>query len=90
VRHTLKLKDGSYQVRVKLIYWSDFDKYRRPRGPKYDWNWEVVVFVIRDGTHYAVNDVLYSKESDEAELRLSQLLSRECKDGKLVMIPDKS
>jgi hypothetical protein len=28
----------------------------------------VVVFVIRDGDHYAVNDVLYSKETEEVGL----------------------
>ena len=90
VRRSVRQKDGSYEVRAKLTYWSEFDKYRRPRGPKYDWKWEVVVFVIREGNHYAVNDVLYSKVSPEdAELRLSQLLGAGCKDGKWVGYPDK-
>lgn len=48
-------------MHVKLTYWPDFDKYRSPRGPRYDWNWEVDVSVIPDGGHFTVNEVLYSQ-----------------------------
>lgn len=90
MRRSVRQKDGSYEVGVKLTYWSDFEKYRRPRGPKYDWNWDVVVFVTREDNHYVVNDVLYSKVyPEDAELRLSQLLGRGCKDGKWVGYPVK-
>jgi hypothetical protein len=85
VRRIVKQADGSYQVNVKLTYWPDFDKYRSPRGPRYDWNWEVIVSVIPDGGHFAVNEVLYSQvHPEDAELRLSQLLSHGFDNGKWV------
>jgi hypothetical protein len=82
---------------VKLKEWDEFRKYSRPRGPEYDWTWEVVVFVIQDGNRYAVNDVFYPEvHCDHSEpryptvedIRLSQLLSIGCKDGKWVGYPD--
>jgi hypothetical protein len=97
VHHAVKQKDGSYQVRVTLKEWDDFNKYPQPRGPEYDWTWEMMVFVIRDGDHYVVNDVFYPEihsDHDEPryptveETRLSQLLAIGCKDGKWVGYPD--
>jgi hypothetical protein len=88
---SVKQKDGSYQVRVKLTYWGEFDKYpSRPSDPAHVWNWEVTAVVVRDGGHFAVNDVLYSKDTDETGLRLSQLLNHGCKDGKWVGYPESS
>ena len=85
VRRTLKQKDGSYQVEVKLTYKETFETYGRPPDPKNAFNWDVIAFVIWDMNKFAVNDVLYAKEhSDEAELRLSQLLRHGCKDGKWI------
>jgi len=92
-----KQKDGSYEVRVKPKEWSEFEKHPRPRGARYDWTWEVVVFVIPDRNHYIVNDVFYPKVYPDnigphypnvEEIRLSQLLSIGCKDGKWVGYPD--
>jgi hypothetical protein len=88
VLRSVKQKNGSYRVRVKLTWWGDFDKYPRPPDPARVWNWEVAVFVIRDDSRFAVNDVLYSKDTDETGLRLSQLLSHGCKDGTWVGYPD--
>jgi len=97
VRRVAMQKDGSYEVRVKLTYWDEFDKYPQPRGPKHDWNWEVVVFVVRDGDHYTVNDVFYPEiHPDHSEphyptvedTRLSKLLDDGCKDGKWIGYPD--
>ena len=97
VRRAVRQKDSSYEVRVKLKEWDEFDKYPRPRGPQYDWTWEMLVFVIRDGDHYAVNDVFYPEvHADHSEpryptveeIRLSQLLSVGCKDGKWIGYKD--
>src|ERR1051325_8091280 len=91
LRRTVRQKDGSYEVHVRLKWWGESDKYHRPRGRQYDWIWEVVVFVVRDGNQYVVNDVYYPEiHSDHSEphypavedVRLSQLLSSGCKDGK--------
>jgi hypothetical protein len=85
VRRTVKQKDGSYQVEAKITYKETFETYGRPPDPKDTFNWDVVAFVIWDGNRFAVNDVSYSKDHpDEVELRLSQLLSDGCKDGKWV------
>ena len=85
VRRTVKQKDGSYQVGMKLTYKETFETYDRPPDPKDTFNWNVIAFVIWDGNRFAVNDVLYARDyPDEAELRLSQLLSHGCKDGKWV------
>jgi hypothetical protein len=85
VRRTMKQKDGSYQVGVKLTYKETFETYGRPPDPKDTFNWDVIAFAIWDGNRFAVNDVLYTKDRpNEAELRLSQLLSHGCKDGKWV------
>jgi hypothetical protein len=98
VRRVTRQKDGSYKVYVKLKEWEEFDKYPRPRGPQYDDTWEVAVFVVQDGNHYVVNDVYYPKVyADDSvphyptveDLRLSELLSIGCKDGKWVGYPDK-
>jgi len=98
VRRSESQKDGSYEVRVKLKRWPEPDKYPRARGPMYDWTWEVVVFVIRDGNHLAVNDIYYPQVyPDNGEpryptvekLRLSQLLGEGCKDGKWVGYSDR-
>jgi hypothetical protein len=57
----------------------------------------VTVFVVRDGNHYAVNDVFYPRVYADPsiphyptveETRLSQLLDNGCKDGKWVGYPD--
>ena len=97
VRHIIRQKDGSYEVYVKLKQWEEFDKYPRPRGAPYDDTWEVTVFVVRDGSHYAVNDVFYPQVyADHSiphypaieETLLSQLLDSGCKDGKWVGFPD--
>ena len=97
VRRIIRQKDGSYEVDVKLKYWEEFDKYPRPRGPRYDDTWEVEVFVVRDGDHYAVNDVYYPQVyADHSvphyptveDIRLSQLLESGCKDGKWVGFPN--
>jgi hypothetical protein len=96
VRRIRRQHDGSYEVYVKLKTWDEFDKYPRPRGSPYDDTWEVTVFVVRDGNHYAVNDVFYPQVyADHSiphypaieETRLSQLLDSGCKDGKWVGYP---
>jgi hypothetical protein len=96
VRRIVRQNDGSYEAYVKLKRWEEFDKYPRPRGPKYDDTWEITVFVVRDGDHYAVNDVFYARVyADHSishypaieETRLSQLLDSGCKAGKWVGYP---
>ncbi len=85
VHRTVKQKDGSYQVEVKLTYKETFETYGRPPNPKDTFSWDVVAFVIWDKNRFAVDDVLYANDyPDEAELRLSLLLSHGCKDGKWV------
>ena len=78
-------------VRVMSLEWA------RNRKPN-DLTWEVVVFVIRDGNRYAVNDVYYPKVyADDSvphyptveDIRLSELLRIGCKDGKWVGYPEK-
>lgn len=97
VHRIVRQKGGSYEVDVKLKWWPEFDKYPRPRGPRYDDTWQVAVFVVRDGGHYAINDIFYPKVyADDSvphyptveETRLSQLLDFGCKDGKWVGFPD--
>jgi hypothetical protein len=97
VHRIIRQNDGSYEVHVKLKQWEEFDKYPRPRGSQYDDTWEVTVFVVRDGNHYAVNDVFYPRVyADHSvphyptveETRLSQLLDSGCQDGKWVGYPD--
>ena len=72
-------------------------EWARNRKPN-DLTWEVVVFVIRDGNRYAVNDVYYPKVyADDSvphyptveDIRLSELLRIGCKDGKWVGYPEK-
>jgi len=85
VRRTVKQKDGSYQVQVKLTYKETFETYGRPPDPKNTFDWDIIAFVIWDGYGFAVNDVSYAKDQPhEAGLRLSQLLSHGCKGGKWV------
>jgi len=96
LNRAVRQKDGSYEVHVNLKWWAELDKFPRPRGPQYDWTWEVVVFVIREGDHDAVDDVFYPKVyPDNAgpryptveDIRLSQLLNVGCKDGRWVGYP---
>lgn len=98
VHRVRRQKDDSYEVYVKLKQWENSDKYPRPRGSPYVDTWEVTVFVVRDGSHYAVDDVFYPQVyADHSiphypaieETRLSQLLDCGCKDGKWVGYPDK-
>lgn len=89
VLRSVRQKDGSYQVRVKLTYWGEFDKYpSRPSDASDVSSWEIVVFVIREGKRFAIDDIQYSKETEETGLRLSQLLSRGCKDRTWIGNPD--
>lgn len=96
VHRIIRLNDGSSEVHVKLKEWAEFDKYSRPRGSPED-TWEITLFVVRDGNHYAVNDVYYPQVyADHSiphypsieETRLSQLLDSGCRDGRWVGYPD--
>jgi hypothetical protein len=90
IRHALRHKDGSYEVEVKLAYKETFETYGRPPDPKDTFDWDVIAFVVWDGHRFAVNDVLWAKfHPSDKEIRLSDLLSMGCQDGKWVDYQDK-
>lgn len=63
-------KDGSYRVRVKLI-WEDASNKLA---------WHIVAIVVRENGRPVVDDMLYLKGNDrDVEWRLSKLMMRGCK-----------
>ncbi len=64
-------KDGSYRADVKLT--------RSEASAKQTWH--VVAVVIFEDGRAVVDDVLYLKQDDRAETRLSGILARDCKGG---------
>jgi hypothetical protein len=77
IEKTESEKDGSVRVYVSL-------KVEKP--PQRPWAWPVAAVVIRDGSHFAVEDVIYiddhiyDREADRRDERLSEFLSAGC-DG---------
>jgi len=78
-------QDGSYRVHVQITYGESFETYGRTPDPANTFKWSVVATVIRDGSRFAVDDVLYlNEESKRIESRLSQFLSVRCEKGRWV------
>lgn len=61
-------KDGSYRAHVKLTYTDASDKL----------NWNVVAVVITENGRLVVDDVIYLKQEDRDETRLSEILKQDC------------
>jgi len=61
--------DGSFRVHVKLTHSEDL----------YKQTWNVVAVVIIENGRPVVDDVLYLKQNDRDEARLSAILTQDCK-----------
>ncbi len=71
IERTQQERDGSYRVYVRLTWGS----------PAKPWIWRVAAKVIRENSHFAVDDVIYLKdENRDVESQLSRYLSAGC-DG---------
>jgi hypothetical protein len=71
IERTQSEKDGSFRVYVRLTW----------GPPERPWIWRVAAIVLRENSHFAVDDVIYLKdESRDIESRLSEYLSAGC-DG---------
>ena len=64
-------KDGSYRAHVKLTHIEE----------SYKQTWYVVVVVILENGRPVVDDVIYLKQVDRDEIRLSEVLKLGCKGG---------
>lgn len=62
-------KGGSYRVHVKLAHSEEL----------YKQTWNVVAVVILENGRPVVDDLLYLKQDDRAETRLSEILTQDCK-----------
>jgi hypothetical protein len=83
VQRTDIQQDGSYRVRVQLTHRESFETYGRAPDPANTFKWSVVVAVIRDGSRFAVDDVLYlDEDSKRIESRMSQFVSLGCEMGR--------
>jgi hypothetical protein len=61
-------KDGSYHALVTLTY----------AEPTFKQTWQVAPVVIRENGRFVVNDVIYLKQQDQDEDRLSHVLIEDC------------
>jgi hypothetical protein len=79
IQRTQSEKDGSFRVYVRLtrIY---------PEGPPSIWR--VAAIVIRENGHFEVDDVIYLKDKDYDEDRLSEDLSAGCEGPRWVGFGD--
>lgn len=71
IERTESEKDGSYLVYVKLS---------GDAPPDTPWTWEVAVRVVKQKERPVVDDVIYLKDKDQDEYRLSESLEYGC-DG---------
>jgi hypothetical protein len=62
-------KDGSYRVRINLTH----------SEASYKQSWEVVVVAILENGRPVVDDLIYLKQGDMDEARLSEILKEDCK-----------
>lgn len=62
-------KDGSYRAHVKLTY----------AEPSFKQTWYVEPVVIRENGRFVVDDVVYLKQDDVDETRLSEVIKEDCK-----------
>ncbi len=70
IERTQPQKDGTVRVYVTLTH-AESDE--RP------WTWQVAAIVLREDSHYVVNDVVYLKDKNNpVDIRLSKLLSEGC------------
>src|SRR3569833_797223 len=66
-------KDDSYRVRVKLTHTES----------SYKLTWYVVAVVIRENGRFVVDDMLYLKQEDRDESRLSKEIKEDCARSRL-------
>src|SRR3569623_886131 len=64
-------KDGSYRAHVKLTHTEE----------SYKQTWHVVVVVTLENGRPVVDDVIYPRQVDGDEIRLSEVLGLDCKGG---------
>jgi len=65
-------KDGSIRVYVKLTH---------DEAGESPWNWHVAAILVRENSHFVVEDVIYLKDNpQDVDVRLSEYLSQGC-DG---------
>jgi hypothetical protein len=85
VQRTKIQLDGSYRVHVQLTYKESFTTYGRTPDPANTFKWTVIARVIRDGSRFVVDDILYlNEDTKRVEPRLSEFLSLGCENGKWV------
>jgi len=85
VQRTKIQPDGSYRLHVQLTYKESFETYGRTPDPANTFKWTVIARVIRDGSRFAVDDILYlNEDTKRVESRLSEFLSLGCENGKWV------
>jgi hypothetical protein len=71
VERTLPQKHGSFRVIVKLTWGTSANP----------WIWHVAAIVVREDSHFAIDDVIYLRDKDrDKESSLSEYLSTGC-DG---------
>jgi hypothetical protein len=75
VERTQPEKDGSFRVYVKLS---------RAYSEGHPSIWRIAVIVIRENDHFLVDDIIYLKDKDYDESRLSEGLSAGCDGGRWV------
>lgn len=73
-------KDGSFRVSVRL---------KGGIPPEKQWEWEIAAVVVEEGGTFAINDVIYLKDKDVDEYRLSDLLWKGCEGTRWVGYRDK-
>lgn len=61
VSQTLKEKDGSFHVYVRLTYKESFETYGRPPNSANTFHWNVAAIVISEDGSFVVDDVLLFK-----------------------------
>jgi hypothetical protein len=74
-------EEGSIRVYVRLT---------EGTPPEKPWTWEVAAIVIRENGRFVINDVVFLRdEDDNAESRLSEVLTRGCDGSRWIGYTDR-
>lgn len=63
VERTVRMKDGTFRVYVRLTYKETFETYGRPPNPANTFDWHVAAVVISEGGRFVVRDILLFEEN---------------------------